>query len=416
MSGYNAFTYEKGPLRCETVSLEAIAADCGTPTYVYSQSAMVASYRALDAAFADVPHTICYALKANGNLGVAKVLANQGAGADIVSGGELYRALKAGIPANKIVFAGVAKTEPEIEYALKSDILLFNVESGGELAAIERVASRLGVAARVALRVNPDVDPDTNPYVATGMKKHKFGIVPDQAMKLYAQAKESPSLDPVGIQFHIGSQLLKLQPIVEATEKILALAAKVRELEIDLKYVDIGGGLGISYGHDEPEGPEVIARTVLPAIKAAGYHLIVEPGRYLTGNAGLLLSRVLYVKDNGHKKFVIVDAAMNDLIRPSLYDAYHAIKAVRERHGPEETVDVVGGVCETADFFARSRGLPRMEPGDLVAILSAGAYGFTMSSNYNARPRAAEVLVEGSSFRVVRQRETYEDLIRGEEI
>ena len=411
---FTTFRLEGRELRVEGVSLEGIADAYGTPTYVYSKQALFDSYRSIDAAFAEVPHTICFAMKANGNLAVARAFAGLGAGADIVSGGELYKALKADIPAGRIVFAGVGKTEPEIAYALESGILMFNVESEGELEAIERVAARLGMLAPVSVRVNPDVDPDTNPYISTGMKKHKFGVVGEQALQLYHRAKQSAHLEPIGIQFHIGSQLLRAQPIIEATERVLALATKVRSLGVGLRYLDIGGGLGISYGHDEPEGPEALARSIVPHVKQSGYHLLLEPGRFLVGNAGCLLTRVLYVKDNGFKKFVIVDAGMNDLIRPSLYDAYHAIEPVRPRED-HETVDVVGPVCESGDFFARSRGLPRMESGDLVAIMSAGAYGFTMASNYNARPRPAEVLVADGQAKVVRRRETYEDLVRGEE-
>ncbi len=411
---FTTFKHDGRELRVEGVSLEGIADACGTPTYVYSRQALVESYKSIDAAFAEVPHTICFAMKANGNLAVASAFAGLGAGADIVSGGELYKALKAGIPAERIVFAGVGKTVPEIVYALESGIRMFNVESEGELEAIERVAEQAGVVAPVAVRVNPDVDPDTNPYISTGMKKHKFGVVAEQAIQLYHHAGQSNHLEAIGIQFHIGSQLLKSQPIIEATERVLALATKVRSLGVSLRYLDIGGGLGISYGHDEPEGPEALARAIVPQVKQSGLHLLLEPGRYLVGNAGCLLTRVLYVKDNGHKKFVIVDAGMNDLIRPSLYDAYHAIEPVRPR-AEQETVDVVGPVCESGDFFAHSRDLPRMEPGDLVAIMSAGAYGFTMASNYNARPRPAEVLVADGQARVVRRRETYEDLVRWEE-
>ena len=410
------FAYEQGELRCDGVSLAEIAEAHGTPTYVYSRAALVEAYERLDSAFSAIPHTICYALKANGNLSVARALAGLGAGADIVSGGELFRALKAGIPANRINFAGVAKTEPEIEAALRAGIMAFNVESDGELETIDRVAGTLGIRAPIALRVNPDVDPDTHPYITTGMKKYKFGIVPDLALKLYAHARDLSHVEPIGIQFHVGSQLLKVDPLIEAVDKILSLGAKVRNLGIPLRYLNIGGGLGISYGNDEPEGPDALARAIVAPIREAGYHLIVEPGRYLVGNAGALLTRVLYEKDNGHKRFVIVDAAMNDFIRPVLYDAYHAILPVSERTGAEKvTVDVVGGVCESSDFFARSRGLPSMVPGDLVSLMSAGAYGFTMASNYNARPRPAEVMVDNGDVRLVRRRETYEDLIRGEE-
>ena len=408
------FRYREGRLCCEEASISDLATSYGTPLYVYSQAVLEDRYARVDGAFAAVPHLICYSLKANANLGVGKRLAQLGAGADVVSGGELYRALKMGIPGSRIVYSSVGKTADEIAYALQSGILMFNVESEPELSAIDREAKRLGVRAPIALRVNPDVDPRTHPYITTGMKKYKFGVPTEQVLNLYRQAAESPSLEAVGIQMHLGSQMVSVAPIVEATEKLVSLVRQLAQEGIRLQYLDLGGGMGIRYRDETPEGPETLASLVLPLLQGLNLTLILEPGRFIVGNAGALLARVLYVKDNGVKKFVIVDAAMNDLIRPTLYDAYHAILPVVQRPG-QEKVDLVGPVCESGDFFAHDRELPPLQAGDLVAILGAGAYGFSMASNYNSRPRAAEVLVNGSTSRLVRRRETYQDLVRAEE-
>ena len=406
------FDYHDGTLHCDAVPLDAISRQYGTPTYVYSQTALEASYRTLDEALAGIQHLICYSLKANSNLAVAKVLADAGAGADVVSGGELYRAMKVGIPAGKIVFAGVGKTLQEIEDGLRYGILMFNVESEPELDAIEQTAAAMNKVAPIALRVNPDIDPHTHPYIATGMRKYKFGISTDQVAALYERAAKSPYLDPIGIQMHVGSQLVDLQPVVDGATKMYELA---RRLGTPLRYFDVGGGLGICYCEEEPQKPDVIARAVGPLARELGCTLVLEPGRFLVGNAGVLLTRVLYIKDNGLKKFAIVDAGMNDLIRPSLYEAYHAIVPVQARNGVE-TIDVVGPICESGDFFAHDREMPKVAAGDLLAIKSAGAYGFSMASNYNTRPRPAEVLVSGHSYRLVRKRETYEDLVSLEEV
>lgn len=409
-----AFEYHDGHLECESVRLDDIADRVGTPTYVYSSRALTENYRAVATAFDAVPHLICYSLKANGNLAVCRHLSSLGAGADIVSGGELFRAIRAGMDPKKIVYSGVGKTVAEIEYALSSGILMFNVESRAELETISRVAGRLGVVAPIAIRVNPDIDPKTHPYITTGMKKYKFGVPASDVVALYRHARSLANIAIVGVQMHLGSQLLQVHPIVEAAHR---LAEIVRELDGDgirVSYLDIGGGLGIRYRDEGPEGPEALAAGIIPLTKELGCTLILEPGRFIVGDAGALLTRVLYTKRNDVKRFAIVDAGMNDLIRPSLYDSYHEIRLTSDRPG-SETVDVVGPICESGDFFAHDRLLPPLSEGDLLAILGAGAYGFTMSSNYNSRPRVAEVMVSGAHFKVVRRRETYEDLIRGEE-
>jgi diaminopimelate decarboxylase len=407
-------SYRSGELYCEGVPLRAIAEEFGTPTYVYSSRVLENNFRALDSAFASVPHLICYSLKANTNTSVARFLNSRGAGADIVSGGELFRALRVGMDPHKIVYSGVGKTPAEIEYAIRSDILMFNVESHGELEAINRVAGELGTKARIAVRVNPDIDAKTHPYITTGMRKYKFGVPASEVVGIYRDALAMPNIEIVGIQMHIGSQLVQVQPIVEAMRKLLELIKGIQALGIKLSYIDIGGGLGIRYSDETPEGPNELAAGILPTIKELGCTLILEPGRFIVGNAGLLLSRVLYTKHNDIKRFAIVDAAMNDLIRPALYESYHEIRLATERAG-SETVDVVGPVCESGDCFAHDRRLPPLKQDDLLAFLCAGAYGFAMSSNYNSRLRPAEVLVSDDTCTLARKRETYEDLIRGED-
>jgi diaminopimelate decarboxylase len=319
------------------------------------------------------------------------------------------------VPADRIIFAGIGKTRDEIAYALDEEIMLFNVESPDELAAIAAVAAEKGKTARVSVRVNPDVDPRTHPYISTGLQKNKFGVATDEVLDLYRTARDNPRLEPVGIQMHIGSQLVSAQPIVDAAARLVDLAEQLRREGIALRYFDIGGGLGIRYHDEAPEGPADLAPRILPAVRELGLTLLAEPGRFIVGNSGVLLTRVLYRKRTPKKRYVIVDAAMNDLIRPSLYDAYHEIKPVAERDGAAETVDVVGPICESGDFLAHDRALPSVTSGDLLAVMSAGAYGFAMASNYNARPRGAEVLVSGDRARLVRRRETYGDLIRAEE-
>jgi diaminopimelate decarboxylase len=410
------FEYRDSELCCEQVSLRALATVAGTPVYVYSKAALLEGLAGYHRAFRDVPHVVCYSVKANSNLGVLSVLAKAGAGADIVSGGELYRALRAGIPPKKIIFSGVGKTRDEMRDALKADILMFNVESRSELRVLDEVALEMGVRAPIALRVNPDVDPQTHPYIATGLKTSKFGIPFDEALAAYEDAAKMQGLEIVGVDMHIGSQLTKATPVADAVARVVALVKALRGRAIEIRMVDIGGGLGIRYREETPPTHEEYATVLLPALREAGATVLLEPGRSIAGNAGILLTRVLYRKDTGAKKFVVIDAAMNDLIRPSLYGAFHDILPVDETgHArARETVDVVGPICESGDFLAKDRELAYVEQDDLLALMSAGAYGFAMASNYNTRPRAAEVLVDGNRYTIVRRRETYEDLVAGE--
>jgi diaminopimelate decarboxylase len=412
------FSYRQGQLATESVSLRALADAVGTPAYVYSRAALLSGYNEYDRAFQKVPHIVCYSVKANSNLGVLSVLARAGAGADIVSGGELYRALRAGVPPQKIIFSGVGKSRDEIRDALKAEILLFNVESVSELHAVDEVARAMGTRAPVALRVNPDVDPETHPYIATGFRTSKFGIPIDQARAVYRQAVKMAGIRVAGADMHIGSQLTKVTPFADALARLAALIKELREDGVEIRLLDVGGGLGIRYRDEQPPSHQEYATLLLPVLEELGVTVLLEPGRSIVGNAGLLLTRVLYRKDTGTKRFVVVDAAMNDLIRPALYGAHHDIRPVDEQRlgGTTETVDVVGPICESGDFLAKDRTMPRVEEGDLLAVMSAGAYGFAMASNYNTRPRAAEVLVDGNRYTIVRRRETYEDLVAGEAV
>jgi diaminopimelate decarboxylase len=412
------FAYRHGSFSCESVSLRALADAVGTPTYVYSKAALLEPLAAYDHAFRNIPHLVCYSVKANSNLGVLSTLARAGAGADIVSGGELFRALRAGVPSKHIVFSGIGKTREEMREALKADILLFTVESLSELRALDEVARAMGMRAPVSLRVNPDVDPQTHPYISTGLKTAKFGIPIEQAPAAYELAVGLSGLDVVGVQMHIGSQLTKTGPFADAAARIAALVKTLRERRIEIRMVDVGGGLGIRYRDEQPPSHEEYAAVLEPRLRELDVTVLLEPGRSIVGNAGVLLTRVLYSKDTGSKRFVIVDAAMNDLIRPAFYNAYHEIRHVEEAGAarPAETVDVVGPICESGDFLAKDRALPRAEEGELLAVMSAGAYGFVMASNYNTRPRAAEVLVDGSRYTIVRRRESYEDLVAGETV
>lgn len=411
------FHYHNDSLFCEDIPLERIAKEQGTPCYIYSHATLTRHFQAYDQAFASVPHIIAFAMKANSNLAVLRLMSSLGSGADIVSGGELFRALKAGIPPNKIVFAGVGKSHEEIKYALESDILFFNVESSAELQAINEVAMGMGMHARVALRVNPDIDPHTHPYISTGMKKSKFGIGADQALEEFQKAASLSNIQVVGLHAHIGSQLTKISPFVDSLTKVLGLLHTLKDKGIPIQYLNIGGGLGITYSDETPPHPKDLAEAITPLLRESQCEIILEPGRVIVGNAGILLTRVLYIKDTDAKKFAIVDAAMNDLIRPSLYDAHHDILPVHQvPNAPEDVYDVVGPICESGDFLAQNRTMPSVKAGDLLAVMSAGAYAFTMASNYNSRPRVPEILVkEGESF-VVRKRESYEDLILGEQI
>lgn len=412
------FQYQQGELYCEEVPLGRIAKEVGTPCYVYSHHTLMRHFRAYDSAFQSIPHILAFAMKANSNLAILKLMANEGSGVDIVSGGELYRAMKAGVPASKIVFAGVGKSADEIAAALKADILMFNVESSEELRAINDVAASMGKRARVALRINPDIDPKTHPYISTGLKKSKFGIGADRAMEEFRLASTLSHIDVVGVHKHIGSQLTDVTPFVEALKKVLGLVQALKDQGIDIRYINIGGGLGITYSDETPPQPKDLADAISPLVRDLKCVLIMEPGRVIVGNAGVLLTRVLYTKDGEAKRFVIVDAAMNDLIRPSLYGAYHDIRPLYERTNQTQRslVDVVGPVCESGDFLAKDRMMPAVNAGELLVVMSAGAYGFVMASNYNSRPRVPEVLVKGGEVYVIRERESYDDLVRGERI
>jgi diaminopimelate decarboxylase len=411
----NPIAYRDRALFCDGVALADIAAGAGTPCYVYSARTILGNFCAYDTAFGAQPHTVCYAVKANGNLAILKLLAQAGAGFDIVSGGELYRVLKAGGDPKKIVFSGVGKTVPEIDAALSAGIYVFNCESEPELELIDALAHRHGMQARVAMRVNPDVDAATHAYISTGRLAHKFGIDIADAEAVYERAGQLENLLIEGVSCHIGSQLMNPEPVMEAVDRVLSLIDRLRMKGFDIRHADLGGGLGVAYKPDDatPAISGFIGQ-MCARLKGRGLHAMIEPGRSIVGAAGVLLTRVLYRKTTGEKKFVVVDAAMNDLIRPALYSAYHDILPLREMKAPTSKVDVVGPVCETGDFLAKDRELAEVMPGDMVAIATAGAYGFVQSSNYNARPRAAEVLVEEDMWRVIRRRETYEDLVRGE--
>jgi diaminopimelate decarboxylase len=411
------FSYSGNDLYCEQVPLADLAAHVGTPAYVYSSGTMLENFRAYDEAFGDVPHTVCYAVKANSSLAVLSLLAKAGAGFDIVSGGELYRVLQAGGDPARVVFSGVGKTAAEVEYALASGIHSFNCESEAELALIDSLAARRGVRACFSLRVNPDVDASTHPYISTGLTEHKFGIPIADAPRVYEGARQFRNLTANGVSCHIGSQILDPAPILEALDKVLALAAQLRTAGLPIAHLDLGGGLGIAYRKGEQPTPiSAFIESLKARLCSAGLAVMVEPGRSIVGPAGILLARVLYRKKNGEKEFIIVDAAMNDLIRPALYRAHHEIIPVRRNSLPSVTADVVGPVCETGDFLARDRQMANVMPGDFVAVCSAGAYGFVQASNYNSRPRVPEVMVEGATWRVIRQRETYADLVRGETV
>ena len=408
------FRYENDELHCEKISLRSLADQVGTPCYVYSHATLKHHFTVFDSAFTAVPHLTCFAAKANSNLALLNLFGSLGGGVDIVSGGELYRARKAGVPAERIVYSGVGKTREEIDYALNEGILMFNIESTQELEAIDGRAAALGRRARIALRVNPDVDPKTHPYISTGLKKNKFGVDIDNAVKSYEQARSMKHVDVQGVSCHIGSQLTEISPFVDALKRLRLLISNLESLGIPIQYLDLGGGLGIVYDQEAPPHPHEYAQAILHELQGLPCTLIFEPGRVIVGNAGVLLTKVLYTKRTPSKDFVIVDSGMNDLLRPSLYGSYHQILPVT-KHGREtQVVDVVGPICESGDFLARDRGLPMVQQGDLLAVMSAGAYGFTMSSNYNSRPRVAEVLVKDDRFTVVRKRESYEDLTRGE--
>jgi diaminopimelate decarboxylase len=413
----DAFPRVGGRLHCEGVALERIADAVGTPAYVYSATALAEAYDAFDTAFAGVPHMLCYSIKSNMNLAVVRLLVRRGAGVDVTSGGELFRALRAGAEPARIVYSGVGKTDAEIDAALEAGVRLFNVESRAELRRVDARAAAAGRIAPVAFRVNPDVDPKTHPYISTGLRTSKFGIPIADATAAYAEAKALDHVRVVGVDCHIGSQLTSAEPFEDALARIRALVLELRAAGHGISVVDVGGGLGVAYAEDQsPPSVAEYARVVREALDGLDCELVLEPGRSIAAPAGVLLTRVLYEKTNEEKRFVVVDAAMNDLIRPALYQAYQKLEPVGPPRDARHKVDVVGPVCESADFLARDRELPALERGDLLAVRSAGAYGFVMSSNYNGRRRAAEVLVRGDRFAVVRERESYEDLVRGESV
>jgi diaminopimelate decarboxylase len=430
----HSFRYHKGNLHCEGVNLGQVAEEYGTPLYVYSAGTILDHYRRLDAALSEIDHLICYAVKANSNRAILHLFSREGAGFDIVSGGELFRVLAAGADPARCTFAGVGKSQEEIAYALDQGVLSFNVESEAELALIDRIARSKGLRAPIALRVNPDVDTGTHRYISTGRSENKFGITLERVAEVYTQAARMPNIVIRGVQMHIGSQITDATPFAEAIAKVTPLILALRE-RFALEFLSIGGGVGIVYESSFASGscdwwsekdrvqattllPLTIhdyAAAILPPLRKLGLRVLVEPGRLLVGNAGVLLTRVSYIKQTEHKKFVIVDAGMNDLIRPALYQSYHEIVPVREAQGAgREPVDVVGPVCESGDFFAQDRQLPEMKERDLVALMSAGAYGFVMASNYNSRPLPAEALVDGEKFSLIRRRQTMEDLVREE--
>jgi diaminopimelate decarboxylase len=405
------FAYHDGELHCEGVPLRRIADEVGTPVYIYSEQTLHRHLRVFDEAFHSIPHLICYAVKANSNVNLLRRFVQWGAGFDIVSGGELYRVLRAGAQPDKVIFAGVGKTAEEIRDALAAGILFFNVESPAELELIHSIARATGRRARVSIRANPDVDPRTHPYISTGMQKHKFGVSLPDARELYRTATQLENIDVVGVQCHIGSQITELTPFEQALASIREFVLELQRDGLALKYLDFGGGLGISYSTEEPPSPAAYGGAVAAATRDLGLTVVLEPGRVIVGNAGILLTRVILKKNQGSKRFLVMDAGMNDLIRPALYGSHHQLWPVQPGDA-KEVVDVVGPVCESADFIAKDRELAALEPGDLLSVMSAGAYGFSLSSNYNSRPRAAEVLVSGDSYAIIRKRETYEDLIR----
>ncbi|MGA2328407.1 MAG: diaminopimelate decarboxylase [Bryobacteraceae bacterium] len=413
----SSFHYEGDRLYCEAVPLDRIAAGAGTPCYVYSSRGMLETYRAYDEALDGLPHRVCYAVKANSSLAVLGLLAKAGAGFDIVSGGELFRVLKAGGDARSVVFSGVGKTADEVEYALEQGIHGFNCESEAELALVDALAARRRVKARAAVRVNPDVDALTHPYVSTGLRENKFGVDIAEVEELYERARKLPNIELEGVSCHIGSQLLDTDPMIDAVDKMLALVERLRARGMAIRMLDLGGGLGVPYrpGEQAPEIRGFMAQ-VRKKVEGTGLFVMVEPGRSIVGEAGVLLTRVLYRKCSPAKEFVVVDAAMNDLIRPSLYQSHHEIVPLRQVARGTILADVVGPVCESGDFLARDRQLANVLPGDLLAVATTGAYAFVASSNYNSRVRPPEVLVEGGAWRVIRARETYEDLVRGETV
>ena len=410
------FCYRDGDFFCEEVSLASIAERFGTPAYVYSQNTILRNYERLHRTVSHIPGLICYSVKANSHLRILSLLRQAGAGFDVVSGGELTRALRAGASPDTIVFSGVGKTQDEIDAALSAGILMFNVESAGELDLIESRAKTLQKVGRISIRVNPDVEADTHPYISTGQMIHKFGVPKDEAPELYRRAARSPHLKVQGVACHIGSQILDVEPFLKALDEILIVARNLAAEGIKVEVLDLGGGYGITYNDERPLDVELMARGLEERLREASLRLVIEPGRALVGNAGALITRVLYVKKNQRKNFVVIDSGMNDLMRPTLYGSYHEIVPARAGVPERLQADVVGPLCESGDFFARDRDMPDVQPGDLLAVLTTGAYGFVLSSNYNSRPRPAEVLVNGAHAELIRARETVDNLLAGEEI
>ena len=417
----NHFEYRNGEMFAEGVPVKRIAKEVGTPAYVYSLATLKRHFQVFDRAFSAVPHIVCFSVKANSNIALLRAFAKEGGGFDIVSGGELFRALRAGADPKKIVFSGVGKKKDEIEYALKSGILMFNVESEDEMVTLNEIAGGIGKKAPISLRINPDVDPQTHPYISTGMKKAKFGVDIKRSLENYKKAVSMPNLEMVGVDYHISSQLTSLSPFVDALARVReyldrVLVGSLKREGVKIRYLDLGGGLGISYKDEMPPHPEEYARAIIQGLEGLDVTLILEPGRVIVGNAGILITEVQYIKETDEKKFVIVDGGMNDLIRPALYGSYQAIQPVVEKNSEKIVADVVGPICESGDFFAKDREIARPRRGDLLAVMSAGAYGFTMASNYNSHPKPPEVLVDGDQYYVIRTRETMDDLIRGETI
>ncbi len=410
------FHYIEDELHCEDVPVSKVAMEVGTPFYLYSHATLRQHFRAVDHAFDGIKHLTCFSVKANSNIAILRLFAREGGGMDIVSGGELYRALKAGVAPSRIVYSGVGKQREDLEYALRSDILMFNVESPLEILTLNEISGKLSKRARIAIRVNPDVDPETHPYISTGLRENKFGIDIDDAPEQYALAANLANLEISGVSCHIGSQLTQVSPFVDALGKLNRLIGKLEEAGIKIRFLDLGGGLGITYDREEPPHPREYAAAIKERLRTEDLTLILEPGRVIMGNGGILVTRVLYTKPTKEKTFFVVDAAMNDLMRPCLYGSYHMIQPVRRSGRQKVKADIVGPICESSDFFAKGREIEACRQGELLAIMSAGAYGFSMASNYNSRPRACEVMVREDRFYTIRERETHEDLIRGETI
>ncbi len=410
------FIYRNDELYCEQVKIEDIINKVGSPVYIYSKKAVLDAYRNFEAAFAGIDHLVCYSMKANSNLTIAKMLVNEGCGLDCYSGGEFYKALKTEIDPKKIVFAGVGKTEEEIRMVLEHDVLMLKAESRSEMKKINEIAGQLGKKANIGIRINPDVDPKTHPYISTGLSENKFGIDSSLAFDAFNLAQSLPNLNIVGLDTHIGSQITDIEPFIETAVRLAVMTLELKQAGFNIEHLDIGGGLGITYKDEKISTPKEFADALISKLKITNCKIILEPGRYFVGNAGIMVTKVLYTKKHKQKNFLIVDAGMNDLIRPSLYDAYHKIQCVKLKKEPSIIADIVGPVCESSDFFARNREICNCKQGDLLAVMSAGAYTSVMASNYNSRLRLPEIIVDKDKFYVARERESFEDLIRNERI